>query len=153
MESILLEPKTKEDAELIKKMAKKMRIKSSVLTQEDKEDIGLGIAIQKGRTGKFVSKETIMKKLSRWWLSSSTYHFSSVFPNPVSNISFLQIQTQNNPIKQVDFFDQLGRKISTVNSPNQFRIPINKEKFSDGIFFYRIRLLNGTTDSGSFIVE
>jgi hypothetical protein len=65
MESILLQPKSKEDFELIKSLAKKMRIKSSILSIEDKEDIGLGIAILKGRTGKHISKESIMKKLQR----------------------------------------------------------------------------------------
>ena len=65
MESILLEPKSREDFELIKSLAKKMRIKSSILSKEDKEDIGLGIAILKGRSGQHISREAIMKKLKR----------------------------------------------------------------------------------------
>lgn len=63
MASILLETKSKEDFELIKSLARKLRIKSSILTIEDKEDIGLGVAILKGRSGQYVSKEKIMKKL------------------------------------------------------------------------------------------
>ncbi|HYV93197.1 MAG TPA: hypothetical protein VE978_15595 [Chitinophagales bacterium] len=61
MDSILLEPTSKQDFELLISLARKMRIKSSVLSIKDKEDVGLGIAILKGRTGQFVLKETIMK--------------------------------------------------------------------------------------------
>ncbi len=63
MESIILEPTSKEDLDLIQFLAKKMKIKSSVLTIEDREDIGLGIAIMKGRTGMHVTKNAILKKL------------------------------------------------------------------------------------------
>ena len=79
--------------------------------------------------------------------------FSNIFPNPVSDISFLQIQNQNSLINQVDFYDALGRKISTLNHPHQSTIPVSREKFGEGIFFYRVGLSNHKTDSGSFVVQ
>ena len=84
---------------------------------------------------------------------NTNYHFSSVFPNPVSNTSFLKIQNQNSLISQVDFYDALGRKISTLNSLHQSNLPLSKDKFGEGIFFYRVELSNHKTDSGLFVVQ
>ena len=84
---------------------------------------------------------------------NTNYHFSSVFPDPVSNTSFLQIKNQNSLISQVDFYDVLGRKISSLIHPDQSDIAISKEKFDEGIFFYRVELSNHKVDSGTFVVQ
>ncbi|MBK9731446.1 MAG: T9SS type A sorting domain-containing protein [Chitinophagaceae bacterium] len=80
-------------------------------------------------------------------------HFSSVFPNPISSNSSLQIQNQNGVISKVDFYDALGRNISTLYHPHQSNISINKEKFGEGIFYYRVELSNHKTDNGTFVVQ
>ncbi len=64
MESVLFSPKTKEEVKLLEKLAKQMRIKITILNDEDKEDAALLRAMLTGRTGKQVSKEEIIKALS-----------------------------------------------------------------------------------------
>lgn len=84
---------------------------------------------------------------------NTNYHFSSVFPNPVSNTSLLQIKSQNSFIRRVDFYDALGRRVSSPDHPHQNNIPISKEKFGEGIFFYHVELANHERDSGTFVVQ
>jgi len=48
---------------LIAEVAKKMGIKAKILTDEDKEDIGMLNAIMKGKTGQYVNNEDFVKML------------------------------------------------------------------------------------------
>ncbi len=45
------------------KLASKFRLKAKILSDEEKEDIGLSIAIQKGKTGEFINTDAFVKKL------------------------------------------------------------------------------------------
>jgi hypothetical protein len=84
---------------------------------------------------------------------TGNYHFSGVYPNLVSNISFLQIKNQNQKIKSIQFFSSLGMLEKTISQPYQNNFPILKKDFSPGIYFYRIQLVNGKMDEGKFLVK
>ena len=64
MEALLFSPKNQEELELLKQMAKQMRIKVSVLSEEDQEDAILLKAMLEGRSGEHVSREEVFKALS-----------------------------------------------------------------------------------------
>ena len=65
MESILLSGKSKKDLRLVEEVAKKMGIISTRISEEDLEDAGLILAMKRGRTGKYVSTEQVLKALRK----------------------------------------------------------------------------------------
>ena len=62
-ESLWLQPKSKEEMTLLKSLVKKLRIKSSVLSIDEEEDMALGLAILKNRKEKKASKASIIAAL------------------------------------------------------------------------------------------
>ena len=65
MESAIVTTNSKNDLQLLLTLAKKMGIKSKLLTKEQLEDLGLKIAIDKGRTAKFVDTQKFLKSLRK----------------------------------------------------------------------------------------
>ncbi len=65
MESAILTTTSKKDLQLLLVLAKKIGIKSKLLSREEIEDLGLKRAIKKGRTGKFVDTEKFLKNLNK----------------------------------------------------------------------------------------
>lgn len=63
MEALIIKPANSEEAMLLKSMIKKMRVKYTVLSDEDKEDYALVQAMLAAKKSKPVSEATIMKKL------------------------------------------------------------------------------------------
>lgn len=63
MESILFSPKNEEELELLKRLAKQMRIKTRVLSDEDKEEAALLRAMKETENDAYVSQEEVMKAL------------------------------------------------------------------------------------------
>ncbi len=63
MESIIVTPKNQEEFRLLTDLLAKMDISSKVLSEEEKEDTGLGILLQEADWNKKVSLEEIMDKL------------------------------------------------------------------------------------------
>jgi hypothetical protein len=63
METALIQLPTKEDLELLMTLARKMGGKSINLTEEESEDLALGVLMQQERTGELVSREEVMAKL------------------------------------------------------------------------------------------
>ncbi|MGB4775850.1 MAG: hypothetical protein WBP45_11800 [Daejeonella sp.] len=63
METIIVSPKTKAEFKLLTDILHKMKIAAKVLTDEQKEDIGLGMMMKEADRGKKVSREIIMKTL------------------------------------------------------------------------------------------
>ena len=63
MELIIKGIKSVEDVRLFTGLAKRLGLKTTKLSSEEKEDIGLAIAIEKGRKTGYVAEETIMKTL------------------------------------------------------------------------------------------
>lgn len=65
MKTIRITPKNKEEYTLTTALLKKKDIPNAILTNEQKEDIGMVILMKKADKTKTVSRNTIMKKIQR----------------------------------------------------------------------------------------
>jgi hypothetical protein len=65
METLILNSESAGDIKLIAEIAKKMGLKAKILTEEEKEDIGMLNAIKKGRTKKYVDTDSFMLNLRK----------------------------------------------------------------------------------------
>ncbi len=65
METIIIQPKSKKELEFVAEMLKRLNIKIKILSQEEKEDYGLGIAIDEGLQTKSVSKDSVLNHLRK----------------------------------------------------------------------------------------
>jgi hypothetical protein len=65
MQTLVLNGESASDIKLIAEIAKKMGLKAKILSEEEKEDIGLLNAIKKGRTKKYVETESFISKLRK----------------------------------------------------------------------------------------
>ena len=63
MELVIKDIKSAQDIKLFTELAKRLGLRTAKLSLEEKEDIGLAIAIEKGRKTGYVAEETIMKTL------------------------------------------------------------------------------------------
>ena len=70
MQTAILESESKSNLKLLLDLAKRLGIKSKVLSVDEIEEIGLAQAIKIGRTGEYVDTDEFVKKLSKWlfWL-------------------------------------------------------------------------------------
>lgn len=65
MESLIVTPRNKAEFQLIFDLLQKMRISNRVLTDEEKEDLGLGLLMKQVDRTQKVSREEIMAKLGK----------------------------------------------------------------------------------------
>lgn len=65
MESLIVTPRNKAEFQLIFDLLQKMRISNRVLTDEEKEDLGLGLLMKEVDRTQKVSREEIMAKLGK----------------------------------------------------------------------------------------
>ena len=65
MQSLLITPKDKAELDLLSALLTRMNIPTTVIAEEDKEDIGMGILLQEADRNESVSRESIFKALGR----------------------------------------------------------------------------------------
>ncbi len=65
MESVLLYDNSKVNLKLLTDLAKKIGVSFKYLTEEEKEDIAMFRAIEKGRTNTFVDTDEYLKKIKK----------------------------------------------------------------------------------------
>jgi hypothetical protein len=65
MNSIIVQPRTKAEMQLVSEVLKKMRIASKVLSEEEQEDIGLVMLIKQADRSEKISRSKVMAKLGR----------------------------------------------------------------------------------------
>lgn len=65
MQSLLITPKDGAELELLSALLARLNIATTVIAEEDKEDIGLGILLQEADRSEHVSRESIFKVLGR----------------------------------------------------------------------------------------
>ena len=65
MASIIIQSDNSDNMELIAKLAKKLGIRVSNVTDEQSEDLALGSIMTAAKTGKAVSRGSVMKKLQK----------------------------------------------------------------------------------------
>lgn len=63
METLLIKIKSAEDKQLFLSLAKRLKLKTKSITEDEKEDFGLLKAMIEGETGEYVSKDEIMQAL------------------------------------------------------------------------------------------
>ena len=63
MESIIINPKTKKEVKLVRTLLEKMNISSDIISEEEKEDLGLIAMMKEADRNETVSREEIIKKL------------------------------------------------------------------------------------------
>ncbi|WP_370087865.1 hypothetical protein [Ekhidna sp.] len=64
MDSIVINPKNREELKLIKTLLAKMKVKSKILTEEEMEDLGLSILMRDIDRTDTVSEKDILSKLA-----------------------------------------------------------------------------------------
>jgi len=65
MQTLVLSSDSAVNIKLIAEIAKKMGIKTRILTDEEKEDIGMLNAINEGKTGQYVNNEDFISMLKK----------------------------------------------------------------------------------------
>jgi len=65
MQTLVLKSDSASNIKLIAEIAKKMGVKAKILTDEEKEDIGMLNAIMKGKTGQYIDNEDFVKMLKK----------------------------------------------------------------------------------------
>jgi hypothetical protein len=60
MESLLIHPDSNEDLTLLLALAKKMGISARIISEEEKEELGLLRAMEEGRASDFVPRSSIL---------------------------------------------------------------------------------------------
>jgi len=65
MELVIKDIKSAEDMKLFTGLAARLGLKTAKLTIEEKEDIGLAIAIEKGRRSGYAAENIVMKTLHK----------------------------------------------------------------------------------------
>ena len=65
MELLIQNIKSKSDIKLFVELAKRLGLKTSKLSLELKEEIGLGLAIEEGRKSGYVSEDSVFKTLRK----------------------------------------------------------------------------------------
>ena len=75
-----------------------------------------------------------------------------VFPNPMSDIAFIEIENESNRIYSVQIFDLTGKSVRTEKfNSNQHKI--EKENLNSGIYFYQIENENQILKTGKLIIR
>lgn len=63
MESLIITPRNKTEQKLLADLLTKMNVKVSVLTEDDKEDLGMAALLKEADRSKKVTKEAVLQKL------------------------------------------------------------------------------------------
>lgn len=63
MTSAIITSESNKDLKLLLELAKKLNLKTKILSEEEQEDFGLAEAIKSGRTNQFVDTEEFLKNL------------------------------------------------------------------------------------------
>lgn len=75
-------------------------------------------------------------------LSTNDYELTRVkaFPNPTENV--WNITTNNENIQSITLYDVLGKQVF-ASKPNSSDVKINSNKLSNGIYFAKVKTING----------
>ena len=65
MESIVISPKSRSELKFVFELLSKLKISSRVLSEEDKEDIGLSVLMKQVDRKRKVSRDTVLRNLKK----------------------------------------------------------------------------------------
>ena len=63
MNTIIVQPKTKAEMQLVSEVLKKMRIASKILNEEAREELGLSLLMKQANRTEKVTRKAVMAKL------------------------------------------------------------------------------------------
>ena len=63
MSSIIISPKNAKELEFVRELLDKMKIRNKLLTEEEREDLGMSVLMSKVDRRRKVSRDVVMKKL------------------------------------------------------------------------------------------
>ena len=63
MSSLIISPKNAKELQFVRDLLDKLNIRNKILSQEEKEDLGMSALMSKTDRSKKVSRDAIMKKL------------------------------------------------------------------------------------------
>ncbi len=66
MESIVIDIKTEKDKILLSALASRLHLKSVILSEEEKEELGLLNAMKEGKKSGKASEKKVMELLDKW---------------------------------------------------------------------------------------
>jgi len=75
---------------------------------------------------------------------------TEIYPNPVTDVSTIEISGIENTISVIEIFDLFGRKIKSISITN--KISINRNEFDSGIYLYNVIAGDKLIVSGKFDV-
>lgn len=65
MQSLLITPKDEAELELLSALLARLNVTTTIIAEDDKEDIGLSILLQQADRTEHVSRESVFKALGR----------------------------------------------------------------------------------------
>lgn len=65
MVNVVFSGESESDIKLLIQFAQKIGIKTKVLNSEELEDLGLGLAIEKGKSGELIDTQAFLKKMKK----------------------------------------------------------------------------------------
>ena len=65
MQSLLITPKDESELELLSALLSRLNIATTVINDEEKDDIGMGLLLQEADRSQQVSRESVLKALGR----------------------------------------------------------------------------------------
>lgn len=77
--------------------------------------------------------------------------FSKVYPNPVTDISFLDFGDSN--FRIIEIYDLMGKRIKSFNIEGLKNTHIKKNNFTPGLYIYKLSGEKGLFMNGKFIVN
>jgi hypothetical protein len=85
--------------------------------------------------------------------TKNTNHDAVVFPNPITNISYIKFDNSVHQYEELVILDVTGIKIKSSQIKNQQTYRINKFDYSPGIYFFKAVAKDGYFVTGKFIID
>lgn len=79
--------------------------------------------------------------------------FVSISPNPFSDNSILEFKNRNDEMSEIDIYNSIGAKISKCKNISENKLQLNRNNFTEGLYFYKVKTKKGYSESGKFVVQ
>jgi len=76
-----------------------------------------------------------------------------LYPNPLTDISFLEFNGNNSLIKSVRIFNILGKQVYYSELVGKNKVELKRNDFSSGLFIYELETMDGKYYTGKLSVE
>lgn len=112
------------------------------------------VVIEDNQSGYFTGSSRLFRFEKSNSIETIKYNlYSSVYPNPVSNISVLSFENPRNIKTNICIYNVQGKQvINTITDNNKIHIT-KSNNLNSGIYFYNILQENNQVACGKFIVE